>query len=124
MKLSSYLAQSKVLPLLRTACACLINIQLLLATGAAQTNVGPKARPAHLQRGVNVGRFLDGTLQNDSYKCCILEDLALIRKIGFDHIRILVEPGQLFEFNKPATVEGNSFDALDKIVGAAQCDPM
>jgi len=117
MKLSSYLAQSKVLALLRTACACLINIQLLVATGAAQTNAGPTARPAHLQRSVNVGRFLDGTLQNDSYKCCALEELGLIKTIGFDHIRILVEPGQLFDFSKPAAIEGKSLDALDKIVG-------
>ena len=119
MKLPSSLAQLKVLAILRTACACLINIQLLVATGAAQdqTHAGPPAHPAHLQHGVNVGRFLDGTLQDDSYKCCNLEDLRLIKRIGFDHIRILVEPGQLFDFSNPATLAGKSLDALDKIVG-------
>jgi aryl-phospho-beta-D-glucosidase BglC (GH1 family) len=117
MKLSSSLAQTKVLAILRTACACLINIQLLLAAGAAQRNTAPPDHPAHLQRGVNVGRFLDGTLQDDSYKCCAYEDLALIKRIGCDHIRILVEPGQLLDFSKPATIEGRSLVALDKIVG-------
>lgn len=51
---------------------CLVAIQSPVA-GMAQR---------HLQHGVNVGRFLDGVLQNDSYKCCKPEDIRLIKN-GF-----------------------------------------
>ena len=86
---------------------CLVAIQSPVA-GMAQR---------HLQHGVNVGRFLDGVLQNDSYKCCKPEDIRQIQKIGFDHIRVLVEPGRMFDFSQPAAIEGDSLKALDKIVG-------
>jgi aryl-phospho-beta-D-glucosidase BglC (GH1 family) len=89
---------------------------LLDVTCAAQTTTAPPVHLAHLQRGVNVGRFLDGTLQNDSYKCCTLQDIAQIKKIGFDHIRILIEPGSLFDLTKPDLIDGKSLEDLDTIV--------
>jgi hypothetical protein len=69
-----------------------------------------------LQHGVNVGRFLDGKLENDSYKCCELQDLDFIRQIGFDHIRVLVEPGSMFDFNKRGLIHGTSLERLDNLV--------
>ena len=105
MKNSTWSARLK--QLVRLGFMCLVAIQSLVAEMAQR----------HLQHGVNVGRFLDGALQNDSYKCCKLEDISLIQKMGFDHVRILVEPGRMFDFSQPAAIEGDSLKALDKIVG-------
>lgn len=107
---------SVVLLLPAGAGRCLIAISLLLvARSVAQTRV-PPSHLANLHRGVNVGRFRDGTLENDSYKCCEMRDVDLIRQIGFDHIRVLVEPGLMFDFNKPGLIPGKSLDSLDKLV--------
>ena len=85
---------------------------LLIAAGAAQT-----APLAHLQHGVNIGRFMDGKLENDSFGCCDQDKVKTIREMGFDHLRVLIKPGLMFDFNKRGIVEGKSLDLLDQLVG-------
>jgi endoglucanase len=88
-------------------CVCLVAL-VSPVMGTAQT---------HLRHGVNVGRFLDGTLQNAD-RCCKPEDIRLIKQMGFDHIRILVELGHRFDFTLSGTIAADSFTELDRIVGA------
>ena len=95
----------------------LISLHLLLVPGSsAQTDLTPPSLIAHLQHGVNIGRFLDGSLENDSYSCCTEKDIADLRSVGFDHIRVLVQPGLMFDLNQPGLIAGKSLSALDQIV--------
>ena len=71
--------------------------------------------PALLKPGINVGRFLDG-VKDASHPCCDAKDLDIIHKMGFQHIRILVEPGQMFDVSNPAAIESASLHALDNVV--------
>jgi endoglucanase len=89
---------------------------VLVALGPAQTTSVPPSHLANLSHGVNVGRFLNGKFENDSIKCCEMSDIDYMQRIGFDHIRVLVEPGDMFDFNKRGLISGPSLDALDKLV--------
>jgi len=86
--------------------------QLLLSTCVAQRAFVP---PVLLRPGINLGRFLDG-VKVTSHPCCEKKDLDIINNMGFKHVRILVQPGQMFNFTNPSAIEGKSLQALDEIV--------
>jgi endoglucanase len=89
---------------------------VLVTAAVAQISSVPPSHLAHLKHGINIGRFHDGFLENDSYKCCTIQDIARIKKIGFDHIRAIVKPGLMVDFSNPAAISGKSLDALDTLV--------
>src|SRR5579871_6634847 len=82
----------------------------------AQSASVPGSRVAALQHGVNLGRFHDGIFENDGYACCSEDDLKLVHKLGFDHVRILLVPGKIFDSLKPEAIHGPTLDQLDTTV--------
>jgi aryl-phospho-beta-D-glucosidase BglC (GH1 family) len=84
-------------------------------------------RAAHLRRGINVsewfaqepGRYTAERLSTYTD----VNDIALIKKLGFDHIRLSVDPEPLMDplVRNPQSQGSNTFlSALDRIVQAAQ----
>ena len=76
------------------------------ATDRAQTARNPaavpaaQARAAHLRHGVNVSDWFrqtsDGRYTKQQFETITAQDLALIRAMGFDHVRLCVNPQPLF----------------------------
>ncbi len=82
------------------------------------------SRLGHLKHGINIGRFLDGTVDNPGISQCVTNHdtksctyaVTTINALGVDHVRILFEPGQMLDLTRPGLVEGTSLRALDSLV--------
>src|SRR5437660_9125579 len=82
-----------------------------------------RARFAHLKRGINLSHWF---AQSNTYSKEHLEtnttaeDIALIKSMGFDHVRFTVEPAPLMSASDPASLKSDYlryFDAaLDMIL--------
>ncbi|MGB7131031.1 MAG: cellulase family glycosylhydrolase [Candidatus Sulfotelmatobacter sp.] len=102
------------------AALCLI----IAAETMAQTSP-PTSRLAHLKHGINIGRFLDGTVDNPGISQCANNHdaksctytLAGIKALGVDHVRILLEPGGMLDLGTPGAIDGPSLRVLDSLIG-------
>lgn len=104
--------------------AAAFSLCLSLVAGSAAQSPVPASRLAHLKHGINIGRFLDGTVDNPGISQCISNHgadctytVASIKALGVDHVRILLEPGQMLDLAKPGLVAGTSLQALDALIG-------
>ena len=76
----------------------------------------PAARLARLRHGINLSHWF---AQSADYSRVHLEshttaeDIALIRKIGFDHVRLTLEPAPLFNPQDPAKLNAEYLKYLD-----------
>jgi endoglucanase len=101
-------------------------LSLLNSGSAAQTASVPASHLDHLKRGINIGRFLDGNLDNPGISTCSNKDdprsctykIDTIKALGIDHVRILVEPGQMFDSSPQVGLseQSPSLTALDQLV--------
>src|SRR6267154_5792906 len=83
----------------------------------------PASRVARLRHGINLSHWF---AQSNDYSKAHLEshttaeDIALIRKIGFDHVRLTLEPAPLFNADDPGKLNAEYLkyldDALDLIL--------
>ena len=90
---------------------------------AAQSEV-PASRLARMRHGINLSHWF---AQSADYSRAHLEshttaeDIALIRKLGFDHVRLTIEPAPLFNGDDPSTLTAEYLkyldNALDLILG-------
>src|SRR6266581_5782289 len=82
---------------------------------AVQSSV-PASRLARLRHGINLSHWF---AQSADYSRAHLEshttaeDIALIRKIGFDHVRLTLEPAPLFNAEDPARLKAEYLEYLD-----------
>ena len=82
---------------------------------AVQSSV-PASRLARLRHGINLSHWF---AQSADYSRAHLEshttgeDIALIRKMGFDHVRLTLEPAPLFNADDPGTLEAEYLKYLD-----------
>jgi endoglucanase len=107
--------------------AVTIAILPILSTAARNTLTGDAAgtstpldvatsRLAHLRRGINLSHWF---AQSGDYSKAHLEshttaeDIALIKSLGFDHVRLTVEPAQLFAWDDPEKLKGENLKYLD-----------
>ncbi len=76
----------------------------------------PASRLARLRRGINLSHWF---AQSADYSKAHLElhttaeDLALIRSIGFDHVRLTIEPAPLFNGEDPSRLKAGYLKYLD-----------
>jgi aryl-phospho-beta-D-glucosidase BglC (GH1 family) len=85
------------------------------ANPAVQSGV-PSSRLARLRHGINLSHWF---AQSADYSKAHLEshttaeDIALIRSIGFDHVRLTVEPAPLFNDDDPGRLKADYLKYLD-----------
>src|SRR5258708_37103210 len=76
----------------------------------------PASRLARLRHGINLSHWF---AQSGDYSRTHLEshttaeDLALIKRIGFDHVRLTLEPAPLFNANEPDKLKAEYLKDLD-----------
>jgi len=96
---------------------------LLLGTVAAQsqkpsTSV-PAARLAHLRRGINASEWFAQVYDRKGYTkehfqlWTTASDIALIKSLGFDHVRLSVNPQPMFTNNHPNDIPADYLGYLD-----------
>ena len=87
----------------------------------------PASRLAHVRRGVNLSHWFAQSPQRDYSEKHLREhttarDVALIKSLGFDHVRFTVEPAPLFDEARPAELNRTYLKhldaALDMLTGA------
>src|SRR5258706_7364328 len=76
----------------------------------------PASRVARLRHGINLSHWF--AQSNDYSKAhldshTMAEDIALIRKIGFDHVRLTLEPAPLFNADDPSRLKADYLSYLD-----------
>jgi endoglucanase len=75
-----------------------------------------QARLARLRRGINLSHWF---AQASDYSKAHLEshttaeDIALIKRIGFDHVRLTIEPAPLFRWDDPTRLKAEYLAYLD-----------
>jgi endoglucanase len=76
----------------------------------------PASRPARLRHGINLSHWF---AQSADYSQAHLEshttaeDFALIKSIGFDHVRLTLEPAPLFNSDDPGRLKAEYLKYLD-----------
>ncbi|MGA8502872.1 MAG: cellulase family glycosylhydrolase [Candidatus Sulfotelmatobacter sp.] len=82
----------------------------------------PASRLAHLQRGINVSGWFAQVYDNRGYtrehfqSWTTVEDIALIRSMGFDHVRLSVNPQPMMVSHQPDAIPAEYLGYLDAAV--------
>jgi len=90
-------------------------------TGAA-TSSAAFARAQHLRRGINLSEWFAQVYDQRGYTrehfetWTTAEDIALIKSIGFDHVRLSVNPQPMFTMNQPQKLPPEYLGYLDAAV--------
>jgi endoglucanase len=86
---------------------------------AARAPAGvPASRLARLRRGINLSHWFAQAPRRDYSEAHLkthttAQDIALIREMGFDHVRFTVEPAPLFDEANPARLNAGHLGRLD-----------
>src|SRR5436305_9243290 len=93
----------------------LLLVILLSSTSFAQTNSVAQRRAAHLRHGINLSEWFAQVYEPKGYTkehfetWTTPEDIALIKSMGFDHVRLSVNPQPP---NVPGMMRHNLADQL------------
>jgi endoglucanase len=76
------------------------------------------SRLARLRHGINLSHWFAQSANNDYSKAHLdshttAEDIALIKSIGFDHVRLTLEPAPLFNWEDPGKLKAEYVKYLD-----------
>jgi hypothetical protein len=88
--------------------------------GAASSPSGvPASRLAHLRRGINLSHWFSQSPGNDYSENYLRthtteRDIALIKSLGFDHVRFTVNPAPLTDKSDPALLNPEYLSHLDR----------
>jgi aryl-phospho-beta-D-glucosidase BglC (GH1 family) len=98
---------------------------LLQATGQTAATAGSApafARAQHLRRGINLSEWFAQVWDQRGYTREHFEswntvaDIALIKSMGFDHVRFSVNPQPMFTMNEPQKLPADYIASLDAAV--------
>ena len=104
---------------MRLGCGVVL-LSVLCSAASAQDELG-FARAKHLRRGVNLSNWYSQTDNND-YSAARLasymtqEDFELIRKLGFDHVRLSINPEPLLADKATGSLDAAAMARLDGAV--------
>lgn len=76
-------------------------------------------RLAHLQRGINLSRWFAGASDPSAYTkehfetAITPQDIALVRAIGFDHVRLSVDPRPMFREKQSEQIDSDYLTRVD-----------
>ena len=102
--------------------ATLLLLVLLLSASAFSQSTVPAARLAHLRHGINTSAWFAQVYDRQGYTKEHLEswvtaaDIALITSMGFDHIRLSVNPEPMFRNKRPDEIPAEYLGYLDHAV--------
>jgi endoglucanase len=108
--------------------ASLGSVSPLLAQGAASgpsippVSSVPASRLAHLRRGINTSGWFAQVYDKRGYtkehfqNWTTAEDIALIRSMGFDHVRLSVNPQPMMVSHQPEEIPAEYLGSLDAAV--------
>ena len=91
---------------------------LLSFLAHAQSTV-PSARLAHLRRGINISAWFAQVYDPKGYTkehfetWTTAEDIALIKSMGFDHVRLSVNPAPMFKYNRADEIPADYLGYVD-----------
>jgi aryl-phospho-beta-D-glucosidase BglC (GH1 family) len=94
----------------------------LAAFASAQTSPLPATRAHHLQRGINLSEWFAQVWDAKGYTKEHFEshtsarDIALIRQLGFDHVRLSVNPQPMFHHGQADRIPPEYLGYLDNAV--------
>ncbi len=98
----------------------LLGVTLAFAAAAtAQVSPQLRARFAHLQHGINHGPWVDavqdgqGEIHDVFNAARAASDIALIARMGFDHVRINLDPPRLLNIDRPGVLNDAYLAGLD-----------
>src|SRR5208283_4044769 len=100
-------------------------VVLLAGTGAAAQNVDTavaRGRAEHLRRGINLSEWFAQVFDAKGYtkehfeSWTTAEDIALIKGMGFDHVRLSVNPQPLWQTNHADDLNAEYLGYLDAAV--------
>lgn len=112
----------------RDACAAVLSFLILACSAFAQVapkpllNSVPPERLAHLRHGINASEWFAQVYDPKGYTKEQFEtwttstDIALMKSMGFDHVRLSVNPQPMFTHNRPAEIPPQYLGYLDAAV--------
>lgn len=86
--------------------------------GVASTEIAQQ-RLAHLRRGINLSKWFAGSSDPSAYTkehfetAITAQDIALIRAMGFDYVRLSVDPRPMFHEKQSDQIESDYLTQLD-----------
>jgi endoglucanase len=104
---------------------CIAAVLLLSSISVAQSTPAssvPASRLAHLRRGINLSEWFAQVFDPKGYTkehfqtWTTLDDIALIKTVGFDHVRLSVNPQPMFTMNRPDAIPQEYLSYLDAAV--------
>jgi endoglucanase len=111
---------------MKTGLIALGTVLLFVAGGAAQDRKPlpsvPPSRLAHLRRGINASEWFAQVYDRKGYTKEHLEswttadDITLMRSLGFDHVRLSVNPQPMFTANHPNDIPAEYLGYLDSAI--------
>jgi endoglucanase len=107
--------------ILAAACLMLPLLPASRGAGAAEEGVSA-ARFARLKRGINTSHWFSQVAKKDGYTAdhflshTTATDIALIRSMGFDHIRFSIEPAPMFNREDPAAIPVEYLGYVDRAI--------
>ena len=114
--------------MLRKSFALILSLVSLMATAAslaAQTGTGsslPQQRVANLRRGINLSGWFAQVYDPKGYTkehfqaWVTADDIVLIKRMGFDHVRLSVNPQPMWRTNHADDLPGDYLGYLDSAV--------
>jgi aryl-phospho-beta-D-glucosidase BglC (GH1 family) len=95
---------------------------LLPALLTAQTSSVPASRLAHLRHGINTSHWFAQVYDSNGYSkehfdsWTTADDIALIQRMGFDHVRLSVNPQPMFRANQADQIPPEYLNYVDAAV--------
>ena len=90
--------------------------------GAAAESGVAQRRLAHLRHGINLSKWFAGSTDPSAYTqqhfetAITAQDIALIRAMGFDYVRLSVDPRPMFHEKQSDRIAGDYLTQLDAAV--------
>ena len=102
--------------------ACLLNGQSTTASSVKPVSSVPSSRLAHLQHGINASEWFAQVYDKRGYTkehfqtWTTADDIALIQSMGFDHVRLSVDPQPMMVRHRPDEIPAEYLGYLDAAV--------
>ncbi len=110
-------------PMKRTFAATMFFLLSCFVAGAAAAQSAPQSvafsRAAHLRRGINLSNWFGEVSNPPGYTyqhfqtAITAQDLALIRQMGFDYVRLPIDPVPMFHTGRADEISGDYLTDLD-----------
>ncbi len=104
------------------ACAAVVICASMLAAQVSPPPPAPSARLGRLRRGINISAWFAqvndprGYTRDHFESWITAADIALIRSMGFDHVRLSINPQPMFTLNRPDEIPAAYLADLDAAV--------